>query len=319
MKNIKVWRKIAHILLVLIFLGIIPKGVLAHDIITHMYISSKTYDIWRDFDPDFYNALIHDGDSLGVVRQFYLIGTTLPDLFDLEAQAGVRKFIQALYEKRDILDYANPHPPYRITRETDSLVSVPMYFSGEFPNKNLRKLYDMVLYAREHYNNWDKALIYGAYAHVVEDLFAHMVQQPAVFGYGSSVESDSVLREDMPVETHILHIPEKWEEMFTPTFIDDWSFLNDVYVMRQIMNINGTYMMQRGWKRNGAYTFVSFVDRVTGDVTYGQNIDFYLLKERCNKFVEAANAVGYGGANLTGERMAAYLYGWGLETFYMVG
>lgn len=33
---------------------------LAHDRATHMYIAAQTFDVWRDYDLDFYYALIGD-------------------------------------------------------------------------------------------------------------------------------------------------------------------------------------------------------------------------------------------------------------------
>lgn len=61
----------------------------AHDLATHIYIGSRTMEVWREFDPTFYQYLRRDtNDILGVLtRKFYYIGLTLPDMF-LSLQSG---------------------------------------------------------------------------------------------------------------------------------------------------------------------------------------------------------------------------------------
>ncbi|MEO0226657.1 MAG: hypothetical protein ABIL70_01235 [candidate division WOR-3 bacterium] len=74
-----------------IVLIIVPILISAHDMSLHMYIGSQTFDVWQEFDPEFYNALVSaqagwqstpttDYSKLMLLK-FYYIGLTLPDLF----------------------------------------------------------------------------------------------------------------------------------------------------------------------------------------------------------------------------------------------
>ncbi len=48
------------------------KGI---DLATHLYVASQTFNVWQNFDPDFYSALISQDDSLRITtRKFYYIG-----------------------------------------------------------------------------------------------------------------------------------------------------------------------------------------------------------------------------------------------------
>ena len=217
----------------------------------YMYIGSQTFEVWQDYDPEFYSALLRN-DSVGVMtRKFYYIGLVLPDLIDTNAQKAMQALITHLYEDLPgdttvVIDYTvqkeilgvwiriplritasvhmNIFSPLRIQEATYNQVQQLMYFNGDFPNTNLTKLREMVEFAKSQgWSPVDKALIYGAYMHVIHDLYAHMVLQPALFGYPYVVESDSV------VDKGLLYFPELYYELFTDTYIPDWSFMEDLY------------------------------------------------------------------------------------------
>ncbi len=71
----------------------------AHDLATHIYIGSRTHEVWRDFDYNFYAHLTGPEDNTWAVltRKFYYIGLTLPDMFlslelgDFDMQGMLRK------------------------------------------------------------------------------------------------------------------------------------------------------------------------------------------------------------------------------------
>lgn len=187
-------------------------GILnAHDLATHIYIGSRTMEAWREFDPIFYGYLTRpDNDILGVLtRKFYYIGLTLPDMFlsresgDFDMQGTLRTLAFKLDTFRQRLENTviwrhtnifkgdseivlkvefslkNPSP-LLLTSTTLSNIATPITFPGPFPNSNLRKLQEMALYARSR-TDWSprtKALIYGAYMHVIQDHFAAMVFHP---------------------------------------------------------------------------------------------------------------------------------------------
>ncbi len=67
-------------ILVVLFSLVIPLMNYAFTHATHMYISEQTYDIWENYDPSFYYDLQNDA----MVEKFYLLGTTLPDLFSMD-------------------------------------------------------------------------------------------------------------------------------------------------------------------------------------------------------------------------------------------
>ncbi len=217
----------------------------AHDPATHMYIGSQTFDVWQDFDPEFYSALCEGNTNTGVfTRKFYYLGLILPDMVDTVAQLGTRELITELYENLPedstiTLDYTfsqnilgvwirlpvtitatvkmkSNHHGLKIRDFTYNNVQDPMYFNGNFPNTNLAKLKEMVDYAKSQ--GWtpeEKALIYGAYMHVIHDLYAHMVLQPSLFGHAFSIESDSAAGKGL------LEIPECYYEALTATHIGD--------------------------------------------------------------------------------------------------
>ena len=137
------------------------------NIATHMYISSRAefVDQWREFDPDFADVIDPSNNypQYELVKKFYLLGTTLPDLLDYKNQKQVRSLVNWLYEHRDDGKRILFSGPLYIDDQTHNLIQDSIAFIGAPPNNNLRKLWEMVNYAKNH--NWspyEKALIYGA-------------------------------------------------------------------------------------------------------------------------------------------------------------
>ena len=280
---------------------------LSFDLATHMYIASQTFDIWEGFDSEFYDTLIVDNEWGMLTRKFYYIGTTLPDLLDTTTQSGIRRLITRLGEERG--GFWGLVGPLYIEDEIKDLVQTPLLFNAPHPNRNLKKLREMVLYAKEQ--GWHpvfKALIYGAYMHVVQDLYAHMMLQPSRYGYGYAVESDSAFNlGGYPVG--LLFYEENYYEAFTPTYISDWSFIETLY--------KGTM-----WSGGNFYGFVRgsmefyFKVRTNGSIiARWQDMDF----DAVSKFVEAATACGYNNGTLTRERLESYLHGWAMAIFLTMG
>ena len=175
----------------------------------------------------------------------------------------------------------------------------------------------MVNYAKNH--NWspyEKALIYGAYAHVVEDLFGHMITQPSLFGYGYSVLGDSADINGIGEEYEALY------EVYTPSYIDDWSFIKTLYsavIIHGQIDPDESYIDTSLIKdivaiASISFDFMDFV-MVDGQIGRWSHIHFTPVE----KFVEAANAVGYAGSTLTQDRLEAYLKGWGIANFFLMG
>lgn len=128
----------------LMIVFILFKGSLfAHDLATHMYVASKTFDVWQDYDPEFYEWL-NRTDANGLwTRKLYYIGTTLPDMFVSAAQKGIREMLKDLYKRRDIGVWGLIGPLYiedeiyQWSRDSFEFLDFP-------PNNNLRKLGEMV-------------------------------------------------------------------------------------------------------------------------------------------------------------------------------
>ncbi len=326
--------KIYKISLILIALLSVVEFLSAHGLGMHLYLGSQTPEVWRDFDPDFYHALTSE-DSVGVMtRKFYYIGLMLPDLIDTNTQKAIRSLLITLHDtlptdtnislsitiSRKVLGLwirvpvritadirLNSYSPLRIYDETYNQVQQLMYFNGEFPNTNLTELHEMVEYARiQRWSTVDKAMIYGAYMHVIHDLYAHMVLQPALFGYPYAIEADSAFGRGL------LYFPELYYELFTETYIPDWSFMEDLYKGYV------TYL-NCGDQRNhfSGITPYSFFTNEIGTTAVGcrgfkrvgyqdwQTLNFSPVQ----KFVEAAQAIGYAGPGLTQERLESYLHG----------
>ncbi len=325
--------KIYKISLILIALLSVVETLSAHGLGMHLYLGSQTPEVWRDFDPDFYHALTSE-DSVGVMtRKFYYIGLMLPDLIDTNTQKAIRSLLITLHDtlptdtnislgitiSRKVLGLwirvpvritadirLNSYSPLRIYDETYTQVQQLMYFNGEFPNTNLTKLHEMVEYARrQRWSTVDKAMIYGAYMHVIHDLYAHMVLQPALFGYPYAIEADSAFGRGL------LYFPELYYELFTETYIPDWSFMEDLY-KGYVTYLNGGDQCNHFSGITPYSFFTNEIGTTVGCREFNRvgYQDWQILNfSPVQKFVEAAQATGYAGPGLTQERLESYLHG----------
>jgi len=271
----------------------------AHSPAMHAYIGQNTIGVWNSFDANFvtcFNRIDHVGCS---TKKWYYIGLTMPDMFEVNTQEQIYTLLMKFYNIRNNMP---SNSPLYIIDNTMSQTVTRMDFNGQFPNNNVSKLRDMAIYARDHgYAYYERALIYGVYMHVVQDLCAHMVQQPNSFGYGFTVNPDGV---DLPDPVSVV---ENYHELFATTHIANWDFIK--------------------------YMYMSKKDE-SAALNYGTGLDFYPIynvigqyrnnwqsetHNSCAKFVEAAANVGYAGPSLTQARLEAYMHGWAITLFFMYG
>lgn len=289
---------------------------------THVYVSRNMKDIWQDYDPQFYNILLASETNSDettyeqMVQKFYYIGTTLPDMFDYQDAIST-----LLYHLRLSFLLLGPtawaqlelqRPNIYVQGHTVENTQTRIIFIDPPPNQNIVKLREMVEYAKNH--NWtpyEKALIYGCYVHCLEDIIAHMILQPGTYGYGRNIDSPILIDRD------ILGAGEMLEEMFTETHIPDWNFTQSILFSgfeHEPGIFGGDYVTRR--------TMFGFfkeyrVDPFPWNTYYMgfQDSNFVPVQ----KFVEAAQAVGYNIQNLTRERLEAYIHGWGIILFGVYG
>jgi hypothetical protein len=147
---------------VAVAIGLMCAVAPAYDPGTHVSIASKTFDVWMNYDREFYDSLMLPDTSFNgfEVRKFYYIGASLPDLL-LPAQMSVAGgMLRLLHGVRDTVRKwygevnASLDGPLSITDTTDTNVAVPVtYDSGELPlNSNFPKVCEMVQYARARGN-----------------------------------------------------------------------------------------------------------------------------------------------------------------------
>ncbi|OYD14524.1 hypothetical protein CH333_07815, partial [candidate division WOR-3 bacterium JGI_Cruoil_03_44_89] len=291
-------------------------SVYGFDPATHMYIGSQTFDIWQDFDPDFYDCLV---GNYGVpyiemmTRKFYYIGLMLPDILSEESQGWTRTLINELYNIRDHI----PGGPLHIEEHTKNNVQTPIIFDPN-PSNDLSKIKEMAEWARDqdfpyNFDHYQKALIYGAYMHLIQDLYARTVVQPSRFGYGYAIESDSAL--SLP----LLFLAECYHDIFTPTYIPNWNFIRSDLYKGAFLRTGGDHDPE-DWINMGIsnWGYLDFCCVYDADaISHGgwQNYDFLPVQ----RFVEAAYAVGYNTDNLTQERLESYIHGLGLGMFFAYG
>ena len=332
MRNIK--RLVVALVVVV---GVVP--LQGFDLATHLYVASQTFDVWQDFDPDFYNALVSGDDSLRITtRKFYYIGLLLPDMIDTSAQSGEREIISKLH--------ALPHDttisidtslsvwglvhisgtihftvrqrrwsPLIIKDETYQNVQTPLLFNGDFPNWNFEKLYEMAQYAKSQ--GWsppEKAVIYGALMHVVEDFVAHLVMQPSLYGYRYTVEADSMLLRGL------LTYFEYYHEILSQTYIPDWSSFSELFipfVYHREQGFNDYFWYVRSYFRPhySFYTYLHYYmeNSPNNPNNYQKNWqDYDFMSVR--RFIEAAEAKGYlsGDIGVLQERLESYMYAWSI-------
>ncbi len=175
---------------------------------THLWLGEHTLDFWSDFDPDFYSSLIADDD--GRTRILYKVGLMLPDLMELTSQRQIKEMVTLLHDKMNIDStytfdlrwhdigvrfsmniHIRAFSPLHITEQTYNQIQTYINF-GKPLNSSIDTLWMMVEYARNSIRNPEyKALIYGAFMHVLQDMYAHMILQPSLFGYYYETQSDT--------------------------------------------------------------------------------------------------------------------------------
>lgn len=278
----------------------------AYDPAYHMYLGSQTFDVWQNFDPEFYDCVTGAHPNIQA-RKFYYIGLTLPDMFDF--QDGIASLIDSLYAFRDEIGAICDKTPVYIKTITRNNVQATIKFIDSPPNANFKALWRMANWARTHQSSpCYRALVYGAVMHVIHDLFAHQVLQPSRFGYGYAVQSDSMHAADDPV-----FLGEVYHELFTPTYIPDWSFITDELFRARIWRGGNYYMLAEPGV--GYFEFMRTYNLAGQPIEGWQDANW----EHVKTFVNAANAVGYHTQNLTQERLEAYIHGWGIMIFLLYG
>ena len=290
----------------LILLSMNLNRLYAHAVATHIAVGRATYSIWYDYDRAFYDSLTKtptnytETVSKMKLLKFYYIGLTFPDMLLPDGQRNAKGMIDTLYPMRNDL-----YDPLYITDATYNNTRVPIIFIDLQPNQNITKLRQMVEYAKNQgWTSCSKALIYGAYMHVIQDIYGHMIHQPTRFGYGFALDSDSALTEP------ILRFCETWHEIFTPTYITGWSeAINTLFYGVKDPQTNQPQL------RRAPMQFYREFNNLGQNYHGWQDLDFLPVQ----KFVEAASAVGYRTTNLTQERLESYLQGWAMILFLAYG
>ena len=313
----------------------LPSLCYGPDVATHMYVGWQTFDLWQDFDPDFYNVLTRECeigtdayDTTILAQKWYLIGLTLPDLFTKEGMSWVQAIIEAFKNPPDGLEFCRA---LNISDNTYNLTRVKFTYdtTNPEPNQALHKLWDMAVYARERtdWSPYERALIYGALMHTIQDIYGHMVCQPSIWGYGRTVECDSAINEYLLRFGEIIH-----EAFYTATYIEDWDFIKPLY-----MGLYPTELLP-GWPPRFKLHFdpdhyfehrFEFIMADTGDAPpfsyyvsfqdFDLNTEFERYVLPIQRFIESAEATGYSIGNLTFERLKAYLHGWAIYLFFLYG
>ncbi len=313
--------KKSFLFITLLFL--LPLILQAWDPASHIYLSQHMKEIWQDFDPEFYEVLtspdpifMQTQEELDnfLAKKFYYIGTTLPDMFDYDAQGAIQGIINELYNL--ILDGAGitePRHGYAIKENTYNNIHEQIIFGeNEEPNQNLEKISEMAIYARNQgWSPYKKALIYGCYAHLLEDIVAHMVLQPATFGYGKTIDSPELATEGLLSSGEIFH------ELFTATHINDadWELIDHHLFCGWAKDCGGVYHRMYPLFQFFIDIFYCEGPPPRGWVRGWQDLSF----DPIAGFVEAASEVEYSIQNLTHERLQAYMHGWAISLFWLMG
>lgn len=165
----------------------------------HMYLGANDRSIWQEFDPGFGDYLnfgwppgaLNDTIKL-LTTKFYLIGLTLPDLLlpyqqsTCRAMLGLLDSIEAKIDSvAQVFEIPLIRVPFHITGSTYQNVQTEITFPSEPPNSNFQKFWEMAKYAKNQaWSPYEKVLIYGALAHIVQDLYGGTALIPSRYGYG---------------------------------------------------------------------------------------------------------------------------------------
>ena len=338
--NTRSTRVLYHIIL-LTGLIMFPGKIDCLNLPTHAFVTLKSASAWQSFDPEFYNAL-QSGNHL--VWKYYLLGSFLPDIMDPPAQKGIAKALYALYKIRvnysceidvsgglyipnELIQSIFGHIPYYELDELDSLQPIIIKFH---PRLNVAgpQLYEMVLYAKNNLPNPEaRALIYGAYMHLVEDYLGHMIIQPATAGYGFNIlgfGNDTTYSD--------LDVFEQIAEAITPSWIPENMYRKFLHYLYS-GDLRLTFEVSRFW-RNTAFILDSRLDRIDTIITPSGTFYQYIHTTfqslpadslpALTGFIQAANTVqGTNGSvfaeNLDFHRLRAYLHGAGILNFLLMG
>jgi len=278
----------------------------------HAWLGLRSPEFWQDYDPEFYAQLTSQPDPGTpedsvhmMLMKFYLIGCIVPDLFEPFGMKMSRNAVQGLHQFPSIL----VQDPLRIQDSTNARVAMVDSFewSCQRPNQNPPALWQMVQFARA--NNWsaaNKAMVYGAYAHVVMDLAAGYYQQPTAWGWEQLAEPPQA--ESLG---DILANAEFQAELFEPTFIAQvggisWTAVDNVL-------FSGYNDYTHLFEPATACFFRSYGFNRTGYIGW-QGYSF----EQLDSFVSLTNRC-FQVTNLTPERLSAYVHGFAIYNFALCG
>ena len=284
--------------------------------IEHALLALKSFSAWQDFDPSFYDALTAQptpGTQAALDRymcvKFYLIGAMIPDLFEPGAPALSRGVIEKLYLAKDFVT-----GPIKISDETKSQVDSTHEFVWHDdlrPNNDFPALHRMALMARSsNWTNREKAMIYGAYLHVVQDLHCACFQNPSLWGTCFVAEPASVINDFAPLNN--VEFVHNMFELTNGVTAADWDSVT-YYLFGQSAgsdpNIEIGHMQLTFYRH-----VVNWGPWPPREVEEWQDLDF----PEVAKFVQAANTY-FSVDSLTPERLEAYMQGFAITWFMLAG
>ena len=271
------------------------------------------FDIWKDYDPQFYNDLTNPDDAVSyLVKKYYYIGLTMPDMLDETGQKWSIKILKSLSNAHIITQF---YTAFDISDDERSLLSTVgnsriIKFADSdsvAPNHNLEGCYAAAEYARNQgWSSVDKALLYGQLMHVIQDQYAHMVMQPSLFGYGTAIESKY---DNQLVKNNLLSKFEFYYEIMVPTNIPDFSFVKQMFRETATDGSQSTF----GWGDFNSYYYSfhrtrNWINMTSDDLP------------NLSKYIEAMIFCGeFSPQHLTFDRLKTLMHGWGLLIFLQSG
>jgi len=284
--------------------------------VEHPLLALRSFSAWQDFDPSFYHALTDattPGTQAALDRymcvKFYLIGAMIPDLFEPGSPGLSRGVIEKLYLAKDFVT-----GPIKISNSTKSQVAEAdsfVWHDGLRPNNDLPALHRMALMARgSFWTNREKAMIYGAYLHVVQDLHSACFQNPSLWGTCFVAEPASVVNDFAPLDD--VEFAHNMFELTSGLTAADWDSVT-YYLFGQSAgsspNIEIGHMQLTFYRH-----VVNWGPIPPREVEEWQDLDF----PEVARFVQAANTY-FSVDNLTPERLEAYLQGFAIPWFMLAG
>ncbi len=251
-----------------------------------------------------------------LTRKFYYLGLTLPDM--LKGKEEVKGIADLLWNHREYFDDVVPWNPLCLDYDFYSNFEVEMQINGDH---DIDKYAQMAEYARINFGteHQKKALIYGAYMHVIHDQFAHMVLQPSLFGYGKAYDIST----KSTLDENILGHPEAYYELLTPTYINNWDFMEDLYI-ECVWNEDGGCFSSPNWTSHTRFDLLSLVNSSLGQ-EIGGFMDFEeitgMIFNPIDGFIEAGEEYGIGisEGNFDYDPLKAYIHIWAMSMFTLFG